>query len=726
MRQIGLLSVLLWALIGCSDKEQQQTGIRVIIDSDIGDEARIASVQVQVFAPDGVAPLRELVLPIVHKPDGDFPKSVLLRSPGNEATEFRFVIRGRGMLHDDSTEMELVRHEVFAQFRPGRTSILNILLSRACLQRFCEEAANLTCNPSSGDCIAVQRIDLPSEDVDAGATDSLDSSVGPSPSPGDADATQQDAAEPSPLLADMSTNGTLAPPFSPTHYDYRIRLGLGTSRPSITAVAPGGSTLTVNGLLTASGAPTVMEPLFLGASRLAEVIVGRSSDRTSATTYSVSIAREVVESHFFKADVPKPSGYGRSVAVREDILVIGAPSEDSQSGAVYVYARQDGRWSQTHRLTAHNAEAGDGFGSSIAISRDLIVVGAPLEDGAIGGVNPSGEDNAAPAAGAVYAFVRIGTEWVQRAYIKPDMPGTDGNFGGDVAVFGNTIVAGRIGEQAGFVAGAPPNFGAAYVFEPSGGVWVQHTKLKPPAAAVVALGSVNAFGASVSIDGDVLAVGAPRSGAASRGAVFVFRRSGTTWLAESTIAASNAGAGDYFGQSVCLSGRTLAIGAIGEASLVGGVNTAGTDNSGTFAGAAYVFEYEVGAWSQRAYLKAHNPSPQDRFGTRVSVRGDIVAVGSPNESSDGTGIDPEPSDDLASSGAIYIFERKDGVWAARTFLKASNPDASDQFGYGFGWDGIRLAVGSWSEGTSLGGVDNPERNPSDNSAAGSGAVYMFE
>src|SRR5262249_17365498 len=91
-----------------------------------------------------------------------------------------------------------------------------------------------------------------------------------------------------------------------------------------------------------------------------------------------------------------------SVAVSGDTVVVGAPFEFNpagRSGAAFVFVRSGTNWSQHAYLKASNAGAEDGFGFSVAVSGDTVVVGAPAEDSNATGVNGNQSDNSAQSAG---------------------------------------------------------------------------------------------------------------------------------------------------------------------------------------------------------------------------------------------------------------------------------------------------------------------------------------
>jgi len=251
------------------------------------------------------------------------------------------------------------------------------------------------------------------------------------------------------------------------------------------------------------------------------------------------------------------------------------------------------------------------------------------------------------------------------------------------------------------------------------------------------------FTVALSADGSTLAVGASPeasaatgiggnqadNSAANAGAVYVFTRAGTTWTQQAYVKASNTGAGDNFGLSVALSadGSMLAVGASGEASAAAGIGGNQADNSAAQAGAVYVFTRAGATWTQQAYIKASNTGASDLFGYNValSADGSTLAVGASGEASAAAGIGGNQADNSAAqAGAVYVFTRAGATWTQQAYVKASNPGASDLFGYSVALsaDGSTLAVGAWLEASAATGIGG---NQTDNSAAIAGAVYAF-
>jgi hypothetical protein len=343
------------------------------------------------------------------------------------------------------------------------------------------------------------------------------------------------------------------------------------------------------------------------------------------------------------------------------------------SGAVYVFVREGTNWTQQAYLKASNAEAGDSFGSSIAISGNTIVVGAYREDSFATGVNGNQSDNSAVNSGAAYVFVRVGTNWSQQAYLKASNSGDNDQFGAHVSIDGDTVVVSTPAEDSNATGvngngadNSADTAGAAYVFVRNGTNWHQEAYLKASNT-----NPNDRFGDAVSISGDTILVGAEGESSIARGvngyelsnsvgssgAAYAFVRQGTNWSQQAYFKASNTGQGDRFGFEVAISGDVAVVGALSEASQARGLNGNQTNNSVSGAGAAYAFVRSGTNWSQQVYMKASNTGPDGfGFGRGLAVSGDTVAVGAPDEQSDATGVNGDQDNDNAdSSGAVYVF-----------------------------------------------------------------------
>lgn len=322
------------------------------------------------------------------------------------------------------------------------------------------------------------------------------------------------------------------------------------------------------------------------------------------------------------------ANFGSAVAASGDTVVVGAPEPAYAVGLVYVFVRSGSGWSQQATLFAPNAQAGDRFGSSVAISGDTVVVGATGEDSNATGVNGDQANNSASESGAAYVFTRSGSSWSQQAYLKASDAGAYDGFGWATAIAADTVVVGP------------------YVFTRSGSTWSEQAKLTAAAAD---------WFRAVAISSDTVVLGSSLMSAT--GGAYVFTRSGTSWSQQGSLYASNAQPSDHFGGSVAISGDTVVVGADSEASNAIGVDGDQTNNGAPNAGAAYVFTRSGGTWVQQAYLKASNTEPGDYFGGAVAISGHTVVVGAYREDSAATGVNGHQADNTASdAGAAYVFD----------------------------------------------------------------------
>jgi hypothetical protein len=318
-----------------------------------------------------------------------------------------------------------------------------------------------------------------------------------------------------------------------------------------------------------------------------------------------------------------------------------------------------------------------------ASNGNTLAVGAS-EDSSATGINGDQSDNSEEGAGAVYLFRFDGADWFQRAYVKASNAEEGDGFGGVDSVAlsadGNTLAVGAGGEDS-------------------------------SATGINADQSDNSVSAS--------------------GAAYVFRFDGEDWFQQAYVKASNTDANDGFGRDLALSGNgdTLAVGARNERSNATGINGNQNDNSVT-SGAAYVFRFNGTVWFQQAYVKASNNDSDevlDNFsqGVALSTDGNTLAIGAVGEDSNATGINGDQSDNSAlDSGAAYVFRFDGADWFQRAYVKASNTEEGDGFGFNLALsaDGETLAIGAYPENSNAIGV-NGDQN--DNSALDSGAVYLY-
>jgi len=481
---------------------------------------------------------------------------------------------------------------------------------------------------------------------------------------------------------------------------------------------------------------------------------------------------------YVKASNPRAGAqFGFAVALSADgsTLAVGSQMEESSAtgingnqddhskfgaGAVYVYARGAGGWSQQAYIKASNTDQDDQFGFNVALSADgnTLAVSAPYEDSAATGINGNQADNSMPNSGAVYVFTRSGTTWSQQAYIKASNTGDaeEGDqFGYSIGLGadGNLLVAGAIGEDSGATTvngdekdNSAPNAGAAYVFVRNGGTWSQQAYLK---AANAGRNFLFGYSVAVSGDGTTIAVGSfDEAGstrqingpydrrAAGTGAAYVFVRSGASWAQQAYLKAKEGDPQDSMGCSIAISddGNTVATGALDEDTMVGGINVVQSGHSGKVdapddnsSGAAYVFVRNGTTWTEQANFKASNVGKDDWFGVHLHVSGDgnTFAVSAPNEDGASQGINgKQDAKGADEAGAVYLFNRRGATWSQQVYFKGSNTRKFDEFGsaVALSRDGRTMAVGAHFESSGAKGVNG---NQQDTSMSQAGAAYIF-
>jgi hypothetical protein len=367
---------------------------------------------------------------------------------------------------------------------------------------------------------------------------------------------------------------------------------------------------------------------------------GRSSGKGSAYVFVLTGTTWSQQAILTASDGVAGDNLGISVAVSGSTAVVGAYNKNFTTGAAYVFVRKVTTWSQRAELTASDGAAFDGFGYSVAISGTTALVGA------------YGNSS---SAGAAYVFERSGTTWPQQARLTGS-DGVSGDlFGYSVALSGSTALVGACCKDS--------STGAAYLYERSGTTWPQQPKLSASDGV-----PGDHFGSSVALSGSVAVVGAygPNS---NTGAAYAFVPSGTTWVQQAKLTASDGAPNDNFALSVALSGTTAVVGAYGQSS-----NT----------GAAYVFALP----SEEAKLTATDGLTGDYLGISVAVSGTTAVVGT--------------SDKNNGVGAAYVFGRTGTIWYQQAKLTASDGAPKDHFGYSVALDGTTAVVGAFQNGVSIG------------------------
>ena len=392
------------------------------------------------------------------------------------------------------------------------------------------------------------------------------------------------------------------------------------------------------------------------------------------------------ESRELFASMPTPgAGYGRAVAASGDVMVIGAYNAGSSGpyisdgpGAATVYRLVGGSWAEEENLTPADLADIGWFGYSVDVSGDLAIVSA------------RGDFDPNVPSGSAYVFRYDGRSWTEEAKLVPADAARDDEYGTTVAISGDVAVV-----------GAPFNSltedGWAYVFRFNGSEWVEEQKLF---ASNGDESERNQFGISVDVSGDAIVVGAWNHGNVPGGTIFdgmgaayIFRFDGNTWVEEQILTSTPLpGQRDRFGKAVAISEDATAV-AIGTEPISSALPIP--------VGAAYVFRHGGTGWNQEAKLVSSDAEGGDRFGTAVSISGDIVLVGAWGEYSASEPCSKNPPDpDLCNAGSAYVFENNgDGQWFERAKLVGSDVAEDDLFSWSVAVSGSRAVIGSWRNGS---------------------------
>ncbi|PJZ69473.1 hypothetical protein CH373_15385 [Leptospira perolatii] len=361
------------------------------------------------------------------------------------------------------------------------------------------------------------------------------------------------------------------------------------------------------------------------------------------------------QGQFIKAPAPQEYAYfASSIAISGNFILIGAPNENLSSsmidsGVVHVYSydRQTRVLEYAGLLRAPELHPYVRFGTSISMNGNWVAIGSPLEDVLDSSGNPVRK------VGKTYLFERIENSitFRFRSVLQPNFLATSNFYGSSVSISGDWLVVGAPGG----------NKNGIYIYQKdSSGNWNFKQSFLPDGYWRV--------GESVAIDGYTLAAGAsaynaPRGGetAPRSGGVFVLRLINGNWEHEKILYPVYPDTDDAFGISVSLSGNLLVVGAPYEDSAVEDYGYQDNNNSPD-SGAVFIYERTESngtvEWKLDYMLKGSVIETGDYYGSAVAISKNRIAIGSPREDGDGTGINGDPTNNNKSnSGAAFVVER---------------------------------------------------------------------
>ncbi len=308
--------------------------------------------------------------------------------------------------------------------------------------------------------------------------------------------------------------------------------------------------------------------------------------------------------------------FGYSVCISGDEIIVGAPGDGPIalfSGSAYIFLRDgNGQWIQDGKLVPLNGALFDQFGTSVSISGDYILVGAPYHD------------TYDSDSGLVYAYQSINGSWEESLVWPQEVSGAEDYFGASVALSGGIFLVGAPGADGGSF-----DTGKVYAYRFGGPGYQEDGILQAGDAA-----EGDQFGTSVSVSGDLAIAGAVWNDevALDAGAAYAFHWNGSAWTQQQKLLASDGAEDDRFGQAVSVSGDVAVVGAYFA------------DAMALDSGAAYVFRWNGSIWNEDAKLIASDGADSDWFGWSLSASGDAAIVGAYQRSDVGN-----------YSGAAYMY-----------------------------------------------------------------------
>ncbi len=337
--------------------------------------------------------------------------------------------------------------------------------------------------------------------------------------------------------------------------------------------------------------------------------------------------------------------FGNAVAIEGDRLVVGASSDDhsgmNRVGSAYIFERSAGIWTEVAKLISGGPGDGERFGTSVALSGDTVIAGAPRHNVSI----PGGFE-----AGKVAVFVRSPDGmWDEEASLIADNFEISDRLGTAVAISGDLVVAGAPLTDLPFAGG--DNGGSVSVFERSAGAWTEIDVL----FGSNSIGG-NRFGdEDLAIAGDIIVASSsrykPTPESFNGGTVYIFERSGNDWLETTTLIPSDPVMNGRFGTSFAFDNDLLAVAAPGALGVA--------DDR---IGAVYLFSHNDGVWTPEDRLTATDAADGDVFGddagsddigNGVAISVDKIVVGA-------RGVD---IGSVPNAGAAYVFVVTDPLFS---------------------------------------------------------------
>ncbi|MBN1481751.1 T9SS C-terminal target domain-containing protein [candidate division KSB1 bacterium] len=337
-------------------------------------------------------------------------------------------------------------------------------------------------------------------------------------------------------------------------------------------------------------------------------------DAGAAYIYKYENSQWILQTKLLASDGSEDELFGYSVDIDGDYLIVGCPWDDDageKSGAAYIYKLEEGAWIEHAKLRAADASEDDRFGIGVQIYAETVAVGAFFDDVV---------DN---RSGSAYIFVREESTWLQQAKLTPSDGAADDWFGVVLSLHNNDVaVVSRRHDELG------SNSGAVYVYNRSGSGWSEQAKITAYDGE-----AGDEFGTPC-IFGNTLVIGSYLDDDKGRnaGAIYYYQREGGVWNLIYKYTASDGNSDDYFGSNIDLTATHLVVSAYRD------------DLSGENSGSVYLYEREGYSYQELGKITASNAANGDYFGLKVSMDGNLIAIGARNQDDNGD-----------NAGAAYVF-----------------------------------------------------------------------
>ena len=383
------------------------------------------------------------------------------------------------------------------------------------------------------------------------------------------------------------------------------------------------------------------------------------------------------QQHIVPADLADGDTYGIAAAIDGDLMIATAQNDDSgaltNNGAAYIYKTTDNGASWTQQQKLLGFATGDQMGRCCDLKGNIAAVGSV-------GIGVGG-------AVEMYKTSDGGATWTHKQTVVPSGTVAADLVGQKVALSGKFMV---IGAPSVDVLGVTT--GVAYVFKTTddGETWTEKATLTDPSAA-----AGDYMGDSVAIHDNLIVVGTSREDdgvTLNTGAALVYKTTddGETWTYKAKLISPSPVLNDNLGDVVAIYGNVIVAGSF-QMDTAGGLYVYRSTDAGE-------------TWTQTAHLTPSDGVAGDLFAWDISMYGNVVAVGSREESTTAT-----------DSGAVYMYTTDDNglTYTEHQKLKATTPIATQRFGAAVGISGNVVVAGAYSE-ESIG------------TTAFDGATYIFK